>query len=1022
MATLRRGLAAGIAWLLLAAGSAAAAAGGFVRIEAPADGLVSYRDRIAVIARGFPGAPMTLWVNGEAVDTLTVRADMKADFLNVSVPPGPVAVAVTQAAPGGGAVADSVGIHVVGPAARVLLEVSPGTLPADSLSQAEARLQVVDAWGVPLPDGIVVTARLDRGAILTPDLYPEQLGVQVQVRHGQAVLRLLSAGSAGEGRLEVAADDARAEAVLAYTTPLARWQVAGLASGQVGYRQTRRPPAGVDPGAAFGRGKYADGRLAAYTRGTVGGAILVTGSYDSDRKYTDQVFRYLTPERVYPIYGDASSVFYETPSASKLFLRAERNRSYVQYGDFATALSAAELSAYRRSFTGLSSRLDDGTRSASLFGAATEQGIQVDEIPGEGVSGLYYLSAGRRGALVVAGSERVVIQTRARLHPEIVVKEDPQFRFTDYEIDYEAGTLLFKRPVPRYRADESPVVIVVTYETSRATTRQLVGGGRLELRASERGHVGVTAIGEERPANDYWLTGVDGQWRVLGDADLVAEVARSTAATTGWAWKVGTRGRLLEALHYDLYYREAQRDFANPSVTTVPAGARKLRGRLGWTGWRRTTLGLEAFLDDDAVNDRARTSARLEQTHARGTVTQKGAIEFVETDTRGTTLQSTILNAGLAWQARPNLSLEAERDQAFGDEDIAYRPTLNRLRARVQISQHIDLVGEHAFRNLSPLDSSFTAVGLQSRLSDDLTAYGNYRLDNGVNGQTNQALVGLRHRQRLRPDLTVHGAFERVSTLRGNAAGDYYAVTLATEYLPTAPLKASARLENREGRTMDKRLASVAGDWTLGGGLSCLARHTYLREVQPTGGTREHRLASGLAYRPLRHDRANLLAKYEYRQRENTLIAPAVDQAAHIGSVETLLEPWSQVEWFGRYAAKLASLRSLGRRDRALTDLWLTNLRLEWRARWDLLGEYRLLTQHAADDRRQGAAVELGFIVPRNARLAVGYNFAGYQDDDLAGVSYWARGPYLKVQLKYTEADVAGWLDGLQSRLPGGRR
>ena len=49
-----------------------------------------------------------------------------------------------------------------------------------------------------------------------------------------------------------------------------------------------------------------------------------------------------------------------------------------------------------------------------------------------------------------------------------------------------------------------------------------------------------------------------------------------------------------------------------------------------------------------------------------------------------------------------------------------------------------------------------------------------------------------------------------------------------------------------------------------------------------------------------------------------------------------------------------------------------------------------------------------------NSRLAVGYNFAGYQDRDFAGPSYWAYGPYLKIQVKFTEADVGAWLDGLQ--------
>ncbi len=87
-----------------------------VEIQAPADSSVTYRDRIAVIARGLPGVPATLDVNGDAVETLVVRADARVDFLNVPLPPGPVLLRVRQRMPNGEGRADSARIHVVGAA------------------------------------------------------------------------------------------------------------------------------------------------------------------------------------------------------------------------------------------------------------------------------------------------------------------------------------------------------------------------------------------------------------------------------------------------------------------------------------------------------------------------------------------------------------------------------------------------------------------------------------------------------------------------------------------------------------------------------------------------------------------------------------------------------------------------------------------------------------------------------------------------------------------------------------------
>ncbi len=77
---------------------------------------------------------------------------------------------------------------------------------------------------------------------------------------------------------------------------------------------------------------------------------------------------------------------------------------------------------------------------------------------------------------------------------------------------------------------------------------------------------------------------------------------------------------------------------------------------------------------------------------------------------------------------------------------------------------------------------------------------------------------------------------------------------------------------------------------------------------------------------------------------------------------------------------------------------------------------YRLLTQHDSNDFTHGAALESGFIVQRNARLALGFNFSGYEDEDFSGASYWAQGPYLKVQIKFSDIDVAPLLNGLQGQ------
>lgn len=319
--------------------------------------------------------------------------------------------------------------------------------------------------------------------------------------------------------------------------------------------------------------------------------------------------------------------------------------------------------------------------------------------------------------------------------------------------------------------------------------------------------------------------------------------------------------------------------------------------------------------------------------------------------------------------------------------------------------------------------SSFTAIGIQSRIGGGFEAYANYELDGGISGYRNQAIVSLRQAYRPYPHVTLNTGVERVNTLRGNKQGDFTAFSLAGEYLPPSAFKSSGRFERRKGDLFDKTLTSAAFDFTFKRGFSVLGKHNFFTETRAAGlnagtGSSEqvnHQLISGLAYRSISHDYVNVLGKYELKYDRNDLVIPASTQYTHIGSLETILEPKSQIEWFIRYGFKVNFLDSEGVKSRSLTDLWMTNVRYEWHRKMDVLVEYRILHQHTARDFQHGTSGEIGFIPQRNMRIAGGYNFKGFVDRDFSGDSYWAHGPFLKFQIKFTESNVAGLLSGLQN-------
>ena len=59
--------------------------------------------------------------------------------------------------------------------------------------------------------------------------------------------------------------------------------------------------------------------------------------------------------------------------------------------------------------------------------------------------------------------------------------------------------------------------------------------------------------------------------------------------------------------------------------------------------------------------------------------------------------------------------------------------------------------------------------------------------------------------------------------------------------------------------------------------------------------------------------------------------------------------------------------------------------------------------------RRYAAGVGLHYLADRNLRLGIGYNIAGFRDEDLDSQGYYAPGVYFGIQFKFDE-HAFGWL------------
>jgi flagellar motor protein MotB len=166
----------------------------------------------------------------------------------------------------------------------------------------------------------------------------------------------------------------------------------------------------------------------------------------------------------------------------------------------------------------------------------------------------------------------------------------------------------------------------------------------------------------------------------------------------------------------------------------------------------------------------------------------------------------------------------------------------------------------------------------------------------------------------------------------------------------------------------------------------------------------------GYAYRPVRHDRLNVLLKYTY-----FFNVPAADQVtgagaaadyiqrSHIGSVDVMYDLTRRWTVGGKYAYRYGQV-ALDRVNREFFDsrAHLYVLRADWHFvhRWDALVEVRRLDLTDADDSRSGVVVGIYRHVGNHIKAGVGYNFSDFSDD-LTQLDYRHQGLFVNLVAKY---------------------
>ncbi len=457
---------------------------------------------------------------------------------------------------------DALGLSVASaPIDRIVVELDRNQVPADGQSPVKVTVRVFGPDGKPLARSGFVTIEHSGGRVLIPGARTDEFGprgldadrttpgIQLAVKNGMASFHLLAPADAQEVRLRVSADGQVAAGTVSFVPDLRPMVAAGLVEGVINFHNkvalspVRRGDAFEQEIEAWSRefrGGKADvgARAAFYLKGMIRGDLLLTAAFDSDKITHARLLRDVRTDELYPVYGDSALRSYDARSGDRLYVRLDKDKSYVMYGDFVTgdgfsqmqgqgavaSLRQRSLGQYNRTATGARAHHETERMTANGFVFHDSLRAVVEEFASQG-SGPY----GLRHNAVLEGSEKVEVIVRDRSQPARIVAVRPLVRLVDYSFEPFSGRILLSSFLPSVDANLNPMSLRVSYEVDQGGDRFWVGGGDLQFKLTEKIEVGGSAVSDRNGLAPYQLLSGNVTMKFDERSALVVELAQSTS-------------------------------------------------------------------------------------------------------------------------------------------------------------------------------------------------------------------------------------------------------------------------------------------------------------------------------------------------------------------------------------------------------------------------------------------------------------------------------------------------------------
>jgi outer membrane protein OmpA-like peptidoglycan-associated protein len=992
-----------------------------------------------------PGSRMLLLINGEEADPLTFEGTITntskqaalSVWRGVRLTDGDNQLVAVQYSKDGRELGRiEMPIYFAGRPVKVNVIPDLSRLTADGRTPPQVAIRLTDRNGKPARPGLV-----GQYSVLEPYRAWEQAGSSRNEmsdtgatrgqfligRDGMAKLSLQPTVRSGEAVLTVDVQGDEEEVRAWLTAERKDWILVGLAEGTAGYNTVSGNMQSLEDSG----GKedfYTDGRAAFFAKGRIKGEYLLTMQYDSNGPHGasgEGLYGTIDPDRYYTLYGDSTEQDYEAPTSKKLYLKVERKQFYALFGDTSTGLTVTELARYDRRFTGFRSESKSGTFSYNIFASEEQQGFVKDEIPGDGTSGLYALSA----TDIVVNSESVRIETRDRFQSHVVLSVRELARHLDYNIDYDDGTLFFKAPVPERDSGFNPVYIVVDYETTDPDATGITYGGRAqaELPGSEV-KVGVSHIHEDRGNGEGDLVGLDVTAELGSGLTFAAETASSSNQTSGT--RTDGSAYTVELTHESLdltgtvYLREQEAEFGLGQQMASENGMRKagVEGEYGLT--RNLYLNAEAYRQENLQTGAKRHVEELGAALDSGNTRYLTSVRLAtDTDSGGTEERSEQLTAGIRWHSEDNRwDLRADHEQSIGDNNNVDFPTRTALGSDYRLTEAVSLYAEQEYTDGEETSVSSSRLGMKATPWEGGSAESTVDREQDENGERVYATTGLAQTWQVSEKWKVSAGMESAKVLKESSSeplnGEAASVSPGEDYTAGSVGAGYAyenwdldfRLEVREAETSDKWgvVTGLFGEPADGIGISTDLKHFETRSDSGVD-TVETDIRLGFVYRPFER-KWTLLDRLDLSVDDET--GPAADLTGWklVNSFNANLEASDALQVSFRLATKYVKDTVDGQEYSGTTHLLGAEGRYDITPVWDVGAWAGYLTAIDAGTTDYGLGASLGYGIVENVWISFGYNLQGFTDSDFSQGDFTAQGPFVKFRFKFDQEDLRSLL------------